>query len=336
MSIFNNKEVARFSIIYFILFVVSTIIGFVVNAVSGLLLVIGIYMVLAIIISMNIKRHYNKISELSYTVDDILHGDYSLNILNNSEGELSILYSQIYKMTIKLSEQAEILNHDKIYLKDSIADISHQLRTPLTSIHLISSNLQSENLSSENRMELVKDLNFLLMRVDWLISTLLKISKIESGTVKFSKTKINVDKLIKHAVQPFLISMDLRNQELSIKVDKDSSYIGDFLWSVEAISNIIKNCIEHTQEGGTISIKCLENSVYTEIVIWDNGPGIDKDDINHLFERFYKGKNTKSSNVGIGLALSRMIIQEQNGTISAKNNSDRGARFIIRFYKGTI
>lgn len=335
MTIFKNPEVVKFSIIYFILFIITTIIGFTINEICGYLIIL-IYITLSIIIYIFLRKHYNKLLDLINTVDDILHGDYNFNLFNTQEGDLSILYSQIYKMTVRLSEQAEILNHDKIYLKNSIADISHQLRTPLTSIHLITSNLQSENLDKDTRMELVKDLNFLLVRIDWLISSLLKISKIESGTVKFTRTEINVNELINHSIQPFLILMDIKNQELNIKVNDDTTYIGDFLWSVEAISNIIKNCIEHTQEEGIITIESIKNTIYTEIIISDNGPGLDEKDIIHLFERFYKGKYSNNSNVGIGLALSKMIIKKQNGTIYAKNNQDKGARFIIRFYKGVI
>lgn len=259
-----------------------------------------------------------------------------MDITENKEGELSILSSEIYKMTVMLKEQADALKKDKKYLNNSIADISHQLRTPLTSMYLIIPQLQKSDLTYEKRMELVKELNILLKRIDWLVSSLLKVSKIESGTVTFKKEKVSILHLINKAMEPLIIPMELREQKLILDIKDDTSYLGDFSWSVEAIGNILKNCIEHTQRQGIIHVSSTENAVYTEIIISDNGTGIDEEDIPHLFERFYKGKNSSNSSIGIGLALSRMIINEQNGAITVKNNYDKGTKFTIRFYKGTI
>ncbi|MGE5613080.1 MAG: sensor histidine kinase [Bacillota bacterium] len=281
-------------------------------------------------------QRYRKIAGLSLKIDSILHGDDSINLEDYSEGELSILQSEIQKMVIKLREQSDALRREKAYLSDSIADISHQIRTPLTSINLLVSLLSKPGLTDERRLKLVKELELLLSRIDWLVSTLLKISRFDAGTVILRRETVPVAELIRRSVKLIAIPMELREQKIEIRMNGDETYTGDLSWSVEAIENILKNCMEHTQNGGTISIDCLENPLYTEIVISDNGRGIDKEDLPHLFERFYKGKNSGDQNVGIGLALARMIIVNQNGTIKAENKSGGGARFTIRFYKSKV
>jgi signal transduction histidine kinase len=229
--------------------------------------------------------------------------------------------------------KAWALKQDKQYLASSIADISHQIRTPLTSINIILSLISKSDLSEERKKSLFNELDTLLRRIDWLITTLLKISRLDTGTVKFKKEKIMVSELISHAVAPIAISLDLREQEINTTITGNESFIGDLSWTVEAIENILKNCMEHTQRGGRIKITSLENALFTEIIITDNGPGIDKEDLPYLFERFYKGKNSNNQSFGIGLALARMIIVNQNGTIKAENAQKGGAKFTIRFYR---
>jgi signal transduction histidine kinase len=281
-------------------------------------------------------QRYRKIAGLSSKIDHILHGDDSINLEDYSEGELAILQNEISKMVVKLREQSDALLREKTYLSDSIADISHQIRTPLTSINLMLSFLSKPDLSNERRLKLVKELEWLLSRIEWLVSTLLKISRFDAGTVTLKRETVPVAELIKRSAALIAIPVELRQQKIDIRMNGGETYTGDLSWSVEAIENILKNCMEHTQNGGTISIDCLENALYTEIVITDNGRGIDKEDLPHMFERFYKGKNSGSQNIGIGLALARMIIINQNGTIKAENNIGGGARFTVRFYKSKV
>ncbi len=266
-------------------------------------------------------------------IDKILHGNDSIDLGEYAEGELSFLQSEILKLTVQLREQAWSLKKDKEYLSDSIADISHQIRTPLTSINIILSLISKPDLPEERKKALFNELETLLRRIDWLITTLLKISKLDTGTVKFKKEKIMVSQLISLAVAPIAISLELREQEINTKIKGNESFIGDLSWTIEAIENILKNCMEHTQRGGSIKITAFENPLFTEIIIKDNGPGIEKEDLPHLFERFYKGKNSNVQSFGIGLALARAIIASQNGTIKAENAPEGGAKFTIRFYK---
>lgn len=335
MSFLRNPEIKIILIILFVITAAAVCTGFVFGFGYGLFaLCLCIFFNTAFIIFTG--RRYIKIEKLSMEIDLILHGAEAIHLNDYAEGELSILQSEISKMTIQLREQADALKRDKTYLSDSIADISHQIRTPLTSINLIVSFLQNPELTIQRRMELTKDLTKLLSRIDWLISTLLKISKLEAGTAVFRSETVSVRGLMNKAMEPLAIPMELREQELKVDIDGQVSYIGDFSWSVEAATNILKNCMEHTPNGGIICVEASENSIFTEITISDNGRGIDKVDLPHLFERFYKGKNSGDQSFGIGLALSRMIVSEQNGTIKAENNPQSGSKFIIKFFKGVI
>jgi signal transduction histidine kinase len=332
MSFFRNPEIQKNFILYVLLIFVLTVTGFLCGSNYGLT-VLTISMLFTVLHFWITFRRYKKLATLGSEIDKILHGNESINLEDYSEGELSFLQSEILKLTVQLREQAWSLKQDKQYLASSIADISHQIRTPLTSINIILSLISKSDLSEERKKSLFNELDTLLRRIDWLITTLLKISRLDTGTVKFKKEKIMVSELISHAVAPIAISLDLREQEINTTITGNESFIGDLSWTVEAIENILKNCMEHTQRGGRIKITSLENALFTEIIITDNGPGIDKEDLPYLFERFYKGKNSNNQSFGIGLALARMIIVNQNGTIKAENAQKGGAKFTIRFYR---
>lgn len=281
-------------------------------------------------------KRYRKIAGLSGEIDRILHGEDDLLLSEYEEGELAILHNELCKVMKQMREQKERLQRDKTYLSDSLADISHQIRTPLTSIHLLLAFLRAPDLSEERRYELVGELTKLLDRIDYLISNLLKISRLDTGTARFRRERVEVKELIRLAAEPLEVPMELRGQRLEITAAGQESYEGDLSWSAEALGNILKNCMEHTPDGGLLRIKAEENAIYTEIVVTDTGTGIDPEDLPHLFERFYKGKYSGGQNFGIGLALARMIVTEQNGIIKAGNGRDGGACFTIRFYRGAV
>ena len=282
----------------------------------------------------SVNKRYKRLAKLADDIDRILHGENEVSFEEYSEGELGILQSEIYKMTVRLREQSNSLKKDKKYLADSLADISHQLRTPLTSINLLVSFLSEENISTERREGLIRELYELLSRVDRLITLLLKISKLDAGTVEFKREDMSLEKLTEKAVSPLLVPLEIRRQRL--KITATGNFSGDITWTCEALSNIVKNCMEHTPEGGEIRITASENALYSEIIIEDNGEGISKKDLPHIFERFYKGENSGDKSFGIGLNLARMIITSQNGTVKAENGDEKGAVFTIRFYKGTV
>ena len=275
-----------------------------------------------------------EIRRLSDSLDRILHGTETELICDSAEGELSILQSEVRKMTVRLRESADSLLRDKGRLTDSIADISHQLRTPLTSMNIVVSMLAGEN-DEQRRLELTRSLKQMLSRIDWLIETLLKLSKIDAGAVQFDNSRVSVRELVERAAKPLEASLDVHSQRLEVSVS-DEWFSGDIMWSAEALSNIIKNCMEHTPQGGAIYVGASQRSIYTEITVRDDGNGFERDDLPHVFERFYKGKNASQNSVGIGLALARSIIASQNGTVKAENAPEGGALFTVRFYFGAV
>lgn len=250
----------------------------------------------------------------------------------NQEGQIGLLKTEIMKMTTVLKEKVALLHSEKIFLNDTISDISHQLKTPMTSLMLLT-DLMYNDLDKEKKIEFLDRTNAQLSRMDWLIKSMLKLSKLEAKVIDFKTDKVNINELIKRSISPLLVPIELRNISLNINGDKEASYIGDIEWSSEALGNIIKNCVEHTKEGGTLDITYEENPIYSEIIIKDNGEGIDKDDIQNIFKRFYKGKNSKSDSVGIGLAMAKSIIESQNGYIYVKSKKNRGSEFHITFHK---
>ncbi|WP_424163404.1 sensor histidine kinase [Bacillus amyloliquefaciens] len=282
------------------------------------------------------RWRYNEIEKLSIYLRQISSGDYSLDVRDNQEGELSILKNDIYKVTLMLSEQRSLLQKDKIQLTDAISDISHQLKTPLTSMMVMADLLSDPDLSDEKRTEFTRNIRIQLERIDWLVSSLLKLSKIDAKTVQFKKEHIKAENLIQKALEPVLIPMDIKEQTVSIKGEEMVTFRGDLNWTAEAIINILKNCVEHTHEGGKISISFAENALFTEIIIADNGRGILKEDIPYIFKRFYKGKNAFDGSIGIGLSMAYSIITSQNGVIDVTSDSEKGTKFRIKFYKQVI
>lgn len=329
----NNKELRHSLTALVIVTAVMTIIGLCVSAVTGTLILTACLIVVAVFVLTENYR-YRKLQKLSTDLDKLLIGGTPLPITEYNEGELSILANQIQKITLLLKESAEVVKADKKYLADSLADISHQLRTPLTSMNLTASMLRNPELTTEKRIELSKELRNLLTRTDWLVETLLKISKLDAGTVKLIQKPVQIKDLIARAAEPLAIPMDLRNQQLIVHC-KEEAFTGDPIWTAEALGNILKNCTEHTPEGGTITVTASETSLYTQIEVEDTGAGFDPKDISHLFERFYKGVNASENSYGIGLALARTVITSQNGSVQAING-EKGAKFVIKFYKQVI
>lgn len=333
IKLLKNKEVRGALLWQFSVAVIACFVCFWFDLRAGLTAVV-LSLLLMLVFCISTYKRYRMISSLADDINQVLHGDSSIDFDNYSEGELSILHSEIYKMTVRLREQQQMLINDKKYLADSLADISHQLRTPLTSINLLVERLSATGLTDECRHQLTNELYELLSRIDWLITALLKISKLDAGTVSFTKETVSLETLIKKSSSPLLIPIELRGQELIIRAEGD--FYGDPAWTSEAVGNMVKNCMEHTPGGGRIEIDAVENALYSEIVIKDNGTGISPEDLPHIFERFYKGKESDGKSFGIGLALSRMIIAGQGGTVKAENRKSAGAMFSIRFYKGTV
>ncbi|MEG2170452.1 MAG: HAMP domain-containing sensor histidine kinase [Erysipelotrichaceae bacterium] len=278
------------------------------------------------------RKQNQKILNMDQYLRRILACDYDLDLLGNSEGVLSILSNDIYKVTVMLKENNLILQEDKEKLGNDLADISHQLKTPLTSMSMMCDLLSQETLSDEQRIKFLKNIRSQLQRIEWLVTSLLKMSKLQIGTVHFLKESIQAKDLLHKASESVLLVMDLKNQSFIMDGDEALLHV-DINWSSEALLNIIKNCVEHTQDGGVIHAQVMDTAMYTQIKIFDNGSGIDQVDLPHIFERFYRGKNSSSDSVGIGLAMSYEIITSQQGTLWVESKLKQGTTFTIRFFK---
>ena len=281
------------------------------------------------------KARYNKIDELADYLYRIYMGEYTLDVRDYKEGELSILKSEIYKLTLRMIDQNELLLKDKTYLADALSDITHQLKTPLTSISMMADLLATDHIDDMRRLEFTKNIHTQVERMRLLVITLLKMSKLDAKSVELKQEPIVLSELIEESMEPFRIIEELKEIKVYIDGDKEASCVGDFPWLQEAISNVLKNCFEHTKTQGNIEIQYFQNAIYSQISIADDGEGIDEEDLPHVFERFYKGKNANPDSVGIGLALAKQIITGHNGSIHIISDKGKGSKFIIKLYKVT-
>lgn len=335
MKLLRNPEVKKLAVAALVVTAVFSVLGFVLGGWQACALVLCACAALSAVYLCFTLWRYRRIDALADEVSQTMHRQYFLDITED-EGELHVLKSEIYKLTVALREQADLLKRDRAYLADALSDISHQLKTPLTSLNLVLSLLRRPDLSEERRRELLREMGAMLSRMDWQVAALLKMSRLDAGTVQFKTGRVQVRDLVRQACEPVSIAMEIKGQELVVNGEEDACLLGDLPWCVEAVGNIVKNCMEHTPEGGRIEIEYEENPVCTQITVADTGPGIDAADLPHIFERFYKGKHAGEASVGIGLALARMIISSQNGTVKAENRPGGGTRFTIKFYKSAV
>lgn len=327
----RNREFQQFALLFFLIATVTVVLGFAIGTAAGILTIVSATVFGTAFFAFT-KARYKSIMRISNQIDLVLHNPDHLYIDEADEGELSILQSEITKMTLRIRKQNDALKREKEHLSDSLADIAHQLRTPLTSVNLILS-LLANNPDENERKAFIRETEELLVQMDWLITSLLKLSRLDAGIVVFQSEQIDVNNLICTALRPFLISMELHDIGLQIDVPKGVTIQGDSGWLSEAIQNILKNCIESVGENGTLEIVCTDNPLFTEITIHDSGRGFKREDLPCLFDRFYHGQDSNATGYGIGLALCKMIITRQEGMVTAKNHPQGGAIFAIRFPK---
>lgn len=327
----RNREFRHFAVLFLVMAAAAAVAGFRISVSAGVLVTVSAA-AFGTAFFVFTRARYNSLAQISNQIDVVLHNADHLYIGDSEEGELSILSSEISKMTLRIREQNEALKKGKKQLADSLADIAHQLRTPLTSITLILS--LAENAEDENqRRELLREAQELLVRMDWLITSLLKLSRLDAGIVTFRTEVTYVSHLVRDALRPLLIPMELHNIAVHTDIPEAAAISGDINWLSEALQNILKNCMENAGDRGTIEIACEDNLLYTELTVHDSGPGFDKDVLPRLFDRFYRGKDTGLAGYGIGLALCRTIVTRQGGSVTARNHPQGGAQFAIRFPK---
>lgn len=329
----NDKEIRIILIVSSVLTaVLSVICAFFSKICAVLCLALGI--ILIIVFTFVTKRRYKNLNDLNDYLSLVCKGIYDMNIDDNTEGELSILKNNLYKVITLLQSQNEYLKNDKLYLADSIADISHQLKTPLTSMMVMCELLENEE-NPDKRQEFVAVINNQLSKMKWLITNILKISKLDADATEFKREEVSISKVLDDSLKPFVLTAELKNIAIQNGAN-DFVFNGDESWTVEAVSNIVKNCLEHTNDGGKIIIASDSTNLYNKLTISDNGCGIAKEDLPHIFERFYHGKNSSKDSVGIGLALAKTVFEKENASVSVESEQDRGSVFEIRFYKSVV
>jgi len=276
-----------------------------------------------------------QVAGLSTYLRQIDAGDYSLDVRDNGEGSFSLLKNDLYKVTVRLREQAELLQKDKTALSNLIADISHQIKTPLTSLGVLA-DLLAEDPPEADRRAFVERLRVQLGRIQWLVAALLKLARLDAGTAAFKSEPVDLGELVRRAVEPLQIPLEIKKQRLVIHGDDGASFTGDLNWSAEALTNVVKNCVEHTPEGGRIEISYGANALYAEIIVSDDGEGIASRDLPNIFNRFYRGEIAGENSVGIGLALAKAIFNAQGGDISVRSQPGVGTSFDIRVFRGVV
>ena len=304
--------------------------------VSYFIILLFIYLIICLvyltIIINNYKMKEKEINEVIKIIEEINNKNYSFKMKDINEEDLSLLKNEIYKTTIMLNEISEISKKDKKELEESLEDISHQLKTPLTSILImIDTLLDDEDMDQNTREDFLRNMKREVMNINFLVKSILKLSRLDTNTVKFISKKESVKEIINEAILNVSLLSDLKNVKIETNLS-DSFIICDYKWQIEALTNILKNSIEHSYENNKVLIESSENNAYVKITIKDFGTGIAKEDINHIFERFYKGKDSDYDSIGIGLALSKSIIEKQNGKISVAS-SDDGTTFTIKYFK---
>lgn len=291
------------------------------------LIALGIYLVYVI-------SQEKKIKEINDYINGINNKNYTLKIEENNNSELSRLRNELYKTTVLLKETAELSVKEKENLSTAIADISHQLKTPLTSIRIMLDNIQDDpDMEKEVREDFLMEIS---KQIDWissLVISLLKIAKFDAGTIKMENEEIHVQKLIDSVIGNLAILIELKEIEIITKIDEKAVFLADYKWQQEALTNILKNAIEHSNQKSKIYIEVENTSVFLKIKIRDEGQGISKVDQKHIFERFYKAKNSSENSIGIGLALAKTIIEKNNGYVKVDSEVGKGTTFEIKYLK---
>ena len=304
------------------------------NVIINLSIIFIFAIIIIIVFVLYNKRQKNKIKEITNYIEQINNKNYALDIQDNSEDELSVLKNELYKITVMLKEQAENSAKDKINLKNSLEDISHQLKTPLTSITIMLDNiLDSPDMDLQTRNEFIKDIYREIANIKFLVQNLLILSKFDANTITFNENEEKLEDIIEEAKQNVASICDLKNIQIILEGKEDAKTTCDLKWQVEALTNILKNCAEHSNNNTKINVLYSENNMYSEIVIKDEGSGIDQKDLKHIFERFYKGKNSDKDSIGIGLSLAKTIIEKDNGFITVDSELGKGTTFNIKYRK---
>ena len=300
--------------------------------------IVSIVLLLAVIalviyIAADKARRRKELDELIEFLTKVQDRDSFPELGLEAEGRMLILRSEIYKLASTLQEQYSGEVKKNAYMADMLSNISHQIKTPLTAINLMTDALKNGNLDEAQRRRCIANITTQTDHITWLVRTLLTLAEIDAGVLVLKKETVSVNELIDEIVSGIAIEADIKDVSIEIDIPRENKLSCDRRWMSEALGNIIKNSLQHTESGGTIKIRSEETNVSTNIHIEDNGCGISKKDLPNIFERFYHGEKSDPNSNGIGLSLSKQIINSQNGTVSCGSEEGKGTVFEIKIYK---
>lgn len=289
-------------------------------------------LVLSIILIINKNYENNKLEEIIHLIEEINKKNYNLNIKGTDETMISKLKNEMYKTVVMLKNDADNSLKDKLIIKTYLEDISHQLKTPLTVINISLDNLiDNPNMDEKNRNEFISKISKEVTNINNLIQNLLKLSKFDVNVINFVNKSVSIKEFINKSIDKISLIADLKNINIKVNILNDFNLNIDLNWQIEALSNIVKNAIEHSNENDIVYINCNDNKIYSKIEIINNGI-INNKDLNKIFDRFYTNKKGYSESVGIGLSLAKNIIEKNNGKIDVYSK-DGKTIFIIKYYK---
>lgn len=306
------------------------------NIIINMAISFACYMIVTVIFVIYLKRRQKKLDELDRYIQKVSQRDYSISIKESSEDELNSLKNSLYKITVMLKEDSINKQKQNEAILESVSDISHQLKTPLTSIQILIDNiLESKDMDEETKKKFMLEISKQIKGMNFLILSLLKLSRLDAGVVEFEKREVKLSNVIDDVISNLEVIAEVKQIKIVKQIKNDATILGDYNWNKEAILNILKNAIEHTPAGANKKVQIIleENDVYVGLKIIDEGQGIKKEDFKNIFSRFYKAENSNENSIGIGLPLAKSIIEKQNGYISVESELGKGTTFIIKYLK---
>ena len=276
------------------------------------------------------KRQRKQIEELEQYCEEVLQETATLDLLDNEEGRFSLLKNKVYDITVLLREKNQLLEKNKKETERLIADISHQLKTPITSLRMTNEILYMD-MSSEKRMRFLDNMQADLLKIEWFVKTILNLAKLDSKTLTLKREETIAAELSEKMIDSFKIFCEVSGCRIASSGEEDITLWCDKKWLLEALHNILKNALEHG--AAHIALLWSENNLYTKLEITDDGEGIEKEELPHIFERFYKMKGSREDSMGLGMAFTKSMIAYQNGEVKVKSKKDEGTTFIVKIYK---